>query len=143
VELLQDVKQSPGTSELAMDAEADIVSLDALWSAGDVGMFHYRGLIHRFSPPAIADWRKLNDRSTRTTVIPGSRSQKTTYPKLNNILLELYDSLILSVEGYSVGGEPIGSREQCVSQMDSLHKIESVSVLFNTEADDTEEPEEE
>jgi hypothetical protein len=144
VELLQDVKQSKNSSEIAMDAEADIVSLDALWSAGDFGMFFYRGLIHRFSPPALADWRKLNDRSTRTTVVPGSRSQKTTYPKLNGVLLELYDSLILSAEGYSVGGQPIASREECISEMDCLHKIEAVSVLFNSEtgADDTEESEE-
>jgi hypothetical protein len=142
-EILMKVTQSESSVDLGIDPEAELVSVDAFWSAGDCGMFHYRGLIHRFSPPTIEHWRKLNNHSTRTTAVGGSKSQRTIYPKLNGIFLELYDSLILSVEGYSVGGQPIAGREQCVSHMDCFHKIAAVSILFDKtsdgEADELEE----
>ncbi len=130
-EILMKVTQSESSANLGIDPEAELVSLDAFWSAGDCGMFHYRGLIHRFSPPTIEHWRKLNNHSTRTTAVGGSKSQRTIYPKLNGIFLELYSDLILSVEGYSVGGQPLDGRDQCVSQMDCFHKIAAVSVLFD------------
>jgi hypothetical protein len=130
-EILMKVTQSESSADLGIDPEAEFVSLDAFWSAGDCGMFHYCGLIHRFSPPTIEHWRKLNNHSTRTTAVGGSKSQRTIYPKLNGISLELYDELILSAEGYSVGGQPVSGREQCVSRMDCFHKIAAISVLFD------------
>jgi hypothetical protein len=142
-EILMKVTQSENGADLGIDPEAELVSLDAFWSAGDEGMFHYRGLIHRFSPPTIEHWRKLNNHSTRTTAVGGSQSQRTIYPKLNGIYVELYDLLILSANGYSVGGQPLGGREQCVSQMDTFHKIAAISILFEKpsggEAEDLEE----
>jgi len=133
-EILMKVTQSESGADLGIDPEAEFVSLDAFWSAGDCGMFHYDGLIHRFSPPTIEHWRKLNNHSTRTTAVGGSKSQRTIYPKLNGVYLELYDALILSAEGYSIGGQPVSGREQCVSQMDCFHKIAAVSILFDKTA---------
>jgi hypothetical protein len=133
VEILMKVTQSEN-SVLGIDPEAERVSLDAFWSAGDQGMFHYRGLIHRFSSPTIEHWRRLNNHSTRTTAVGGSQSQRTVYPKLNGIYVELYDELVLSAEGYSIGLQPIGGREQCVSAMDVFHKIAAVSILFDKSA---------
>lgn len=130
-QILMKVTQSENSANLCIDPDADLVSLDAFWSAGDHGMSHYRGLIHRFSPPMISHWNRLNDHSTRTTAVGGSKSQRTIYPKLNGIYIELYDELILSADGYSIGGQPIGGREECVSEMDSFHKIAAISVLFD------------
>jgi hypothetical protein len=142
-EILMKVTQSESSAEFCIDPEAELISLDAFWSAGDCGMFHYRGLIHRFSPPTIEHWRKLNNHSTRTTAVGGSKSQRTIYPKLNGIFIELYDELILSATGYSFGGQPLAGREQCVSHMDCFHKICAVSILFDKTSDgDVEELEE-
>jgi len=130
-EILVKVTESENRADLGIDPEADVVSLDAFWSAGDCGMPHYQGLIHRFTPPTIEHWRKLHNYSTRTKAVGGSQSQRTLHPKLNGVYVELYDELILSAKGYSVGGQPIGGREQCVSKMDCFHKITAISILFD------------
>ncbi len=135
-QILMKVTGSENGADLAIDPEAELVSLDAFWSAGDSGMTHYRGLIHRFSTPTFEHWRKLAERSTRTISVGGSKSQRTIYPKLNRVYVELYDELILSTNGYSVGGQPIGGREQCISRMDAFHKIAAMSILFDKPSGD-------
>ena len=128
---LMRVERSQDGPDLGIDPEAEVVSLDAPWAEGNGGMIQYRGLLHRFSPPKIAHWRELNNASTRSTVIGGSRSQKTLYPKLNGVHTKLYDELILSADGYSIGGRPIGGRDEIIREMDPFHKIAACTILFD------------
>jgi hypothetical protein len=122
-----------------IDPDAEIVSLDAFWtSTSDVGNSRYLGLLHRFSPPTLEHWKRLNSQASRSTVQGGSRSHKTIYPKMNTISIELYDELILSVGGYSIGGEAVSAREQLLARMDCFHKIAAIEILFDASGSDIE-----
>jgi hypothetical protein len=136
---LTNATQTEKDFDAGIDPEAEVISLDCFWTEDSTGMRHYRGLLHRFKPPSLAHWHKFNNTSTKTRALAGSRSQKTEYPKLNRVLIELYDELVVSVGGYSVGAQPVASREQCISEMDCFHKIAAVSAVFDTSSANEEE----
>jgi hypothetical protein len=46
-------------------------------------------------------------------------------------MIELYDELIQSVEGYGVAGRPLESPQDIRREMDAYHKSEAVAQLFN------------
>lgn len=137
IERLIDVARSEGSSGVLLDPEAEIVKVDAFWSAapGAETMAKYLGLVHRFQAPSVEHWRKLNNASSRSVAVGGSRSGRTIYPKLNRVYAELYDELILSVDGYSFGGEPLTERAQIAAQMDPFHKIAAATALFDRSAE--------
>jgi hypothetical protein len=52
-------------------------------------------------------------------------------------LAELYDQLVVAVDGYSVNGKALEGKEQICREMDTFHKLAAVQQLFATP--DTEE----
>lgn len=136
VDLLMKVSKSQSAGEQLLDPECDVVALDACWSERDGSMLWYRGLIHRFTPPTLVHWKKINSRRTRSIAIGGSRSQKTIYPNLDGMLGDLYDQLIVSVEGYGISGAAITDHSAITAQMDRFHKIAAASALFDRGSSD-------
>jgi hypothetical protein len=49
----------------------------------------------------------------------------------HKLMLELYDQLIQSVEGYGIAGKPLEGVEQIRREMDGYHKTEAIAQLFN------------
>jgi hypothetical protein len=133
VDFLMKVTTSQGSGAQPIDPEYDVVSLDAIWTEGAIGgsMYWYRGLVHRFTPPTDAHWKKFNNFKTRSVAVGGSRIQKTIYPKLDGVLGDIYDELIVSVDGYSFRGAPLADKATVVAQMDRFHKIAAVGALFD------------
>lgn len=115
---------------------AESVYLNAIWSADDKGVMQkYRGLCHRFKTPDGDQQRRYSRDSSRSRVIGGSRKNKTVWLGPQATLVELYDELILSVEGYQVNGVDLGAdREAIVAEMDTYHKVAAADVLFSPAA---------
>jgi hypothetical protein len=78
--LLKDVEVVTGKlEENPILGETMDVSLECTWSAGDNGkMTRYSGLVHRFQPPSIEQLRRYNRESSRSVVLGGSRTGKTS-----------------------------------------------------------------
>jgi hypothetical protein len=125
----------------ACDPENVEVQLDALWSQAKPGeMTLYKGLVHRFAPPSVEQKRRYYNAGSQSIVVGGSRNGTTIYGKRHQALLDIYDELIVDVDGYSVGGTPLGHgldvpRAQAVKQiivreMDAFHKFMAAQQLF-------------
>ncbi|QHN04428.1 hypothetical protein FTO74_14425 [Granulicella sp. WH15] len=133
---LANVRSSEASEDFVIHAEAEEVLLDAAWSAvhliGDSwAMNEYQGLKHILKTPTDAQYKRYNQESSRSIVVGGSRSGKTIYTGAHAVLCDLYDELILSVEGYSVDGKPLTSVEQIRAEMDLHHKFSAAQELFN------------
>ncbi len=111
----------------------ETVFLDAMWGAGDAGgMRELRGLRHTFETPTVEHQRRFARQASRSTVVGGSRSGKTVWTGAQAVLVELYDELIESVEGYTMaGGLPLGTREEIAANMDLYHKFVAADALFS------------
>jgi len=141
-DMLMKVTKSVESGDGLLDPDYDVVSLDACWTERNEGqMDWYRGLLHRFTPPDISHWKKLNTYKTRSVAVGGSRSQRTIYPKLDGALGDLYDELIVSVDGYSFKGNALTDRETIIREMDRFHKVSAVSSLFDRSGADASEAE--
>jgi hypothetical protein len=155
MDLLMRAGASDAADDSALDVEGVTVSLDALWSPvrttnrdpggpiligpmpGNEGPPHdqmtlYRGLLHKFAQPTAEHRRRFLKAKNRAFVAGGSRSGITRIPSAHPLLVKLYDELIESVEGYSVGGAALASREQAMREMDAFHKATAVGALFPT-----------
>lgn len=130
-DLLTKVRKSEISGEELLDADCAVISIDSYWTQNNGLMDWYRGLLHRFTYPKMAHWKKFNRVKTNSVAIGGSRAQRTVYPKLNGVLCELYDELIASVDGYSWQGNPLIDRSAIVSGMDGFHKVAAASALFD------------
>jgi hypothetical protein len=114
-------------------ADSDEVFLDASWGSSTPGeMTRYLGLVHRFKPVTAEQMRKYNRATSRSVVIGGRHGGTTEYAKPYNVLAELYDELIVSVDGYSIKGQPLEGAEAIRREMDTYHKVEAVQQLFIT-----------
>ena len=106
------------------------ISLDANWgAAADGKTTQYSGLIHRFRQPGIADLKRFNFESARTRVSVAGDAAVTTYPSRQAIAMKIYDDLIESVDGYSVGGLALTSVEEIRREMDGAHKAAAALAL--------------
>jgi hypothetical protein len=115
------------------------VFLDAVWSAGDDGIMRkFKGLRHNFISPTSEQQRRVSRDSSRSRVVGGSRNGKTQWLGAQATLADLYDELIVSVEGYTVDGAA-PDREGIVEFMDTYHKVAAVDVLFAPAAPKVEE----
>jgi hypothetical protein len=129
---LADVGPS-AAGDLTIDPEVEVISLDATWSGlgGADGMMKYFGLLHFLKTPSEAQYRRYANESSRRRVIGGSRSGKTVYSNASMILLaEMYDDLIVRVDGYSVNGSKLEGAENIAREMDMFHKIRAAQELF-------------
>lgn len=90
----------------------------------------YPRLVHIFRPPSAEDERSYRRLLAETLLVRGSRTTRTLIPARLRALCRLYDRLILSVEGYSIQGQPLASRDQLLQYMDAWHKRTAVQALF-------------
>lgn len=117
--------------ESLLDADLVTVKLNALWNESAPGaMKEFRGLEHRFRVPTADHRRRYLKGRNRAFIAGGSRRGLTIIPSSHAVMLRLYDELIESVEGYSVGGAPLSGREAIAREMDLFHKQAAVSHLF-------------
>jgi hypothetical protein len=122
---------SRGNSDEPILCDQVEVSLNATWGANGATQF-YSGLIHRFRQPGIADLKRFNFESARTRVTGTADAGVTIYPSRQAIAMKIYDDLIESVEGYSVGGQPLTGVEAIKREMDGAHKAAAALALFDS-----------
>jgi hypothetical protein len=133
VELLTDVTFSESSPEF-FDPDVEEIFIDAKWGAAGA-MTQYRGLAHRFTPPSAAHQQRFNRAAGESRVV-GGRSGKTISTSRQDMLADLYDELVVSVDGYGFAGRPLEGTEQIRREMDTFHKASAVSQLFSTPEDD-------
>ena len=115
------------------------VYLDAIWSAGEDGVMRkFKGLRHNFKSPSSDQQRRISRDSSRSCIIGGSRTGKTQWMGAQATLAEIYDELIVSVDGYTVDGA-VPDREAVIEFMDTYHKVAAVDILFAPAAANVEE----
>jgi hypothetical protein len=140
-------------AEDLIEAEGDVVTLDAVWSevegsrllaADDPkanslelihvqgGMRKFCGLVHHFAAPSAEHRRRFLRARSRAVVAGGGRSGKTIIPSAQPLLMKLYDELVISVEGYSIAGRPLSGREEIAREMDGYHKVVAAAAIFTT-----------
>jgi hypothetical protein len=131
--ILRSVFTSTVEDDKPLDCDSVEARIDALWSQTSPGdeTTMYKGLIHRLSPPTIEQKKQFLRSGSISRVVGGSRKGTTIYSLRNKIMMELYDKLIQSVDGYGVGGKPLQSVEDICREMDGYHKVEAVGQLFN------------
>jgi hypothetical protein len=124
------VSASDPSDDVPIALGQESVYIDAVWSAGDDGaMRKFKGLRHNFTVPTADQQRHFSRDSSRSRVIGGSRNGKTQWLGAQATLADLYDELIVSVDGYTVDGET-PDREAIVEYMDTYHKVAAVDQLF-------------
>lgn len=130
---LVEVERGEPSDDEPIQLGAESVYLNAVWGADEKGaMMKYRGLCHRFQTPSGEQQRRYSRDSSRSRIVGGSRRGKTVWLGPQPMLVELYDELILSVEGYRVDGVDLGTdREAIVAEMDTYHKVAAADVLFS------------
>jgi hypothetical protein len=126
------VEASANSDDEPLTLGVESVYLDAIWSADEEGVMRkFHNLCHRFRTPSAEHQRRFSRDASRSRVIGGSRSGKTQWLGAQATLVELYDELIQSVEGYTVDGAPPASREDIVAYMDTYHKVAAADLLFS------------
>lgn len=133
--ILRSVFFSEVEDDKPVDCDSVVALVDALWSQTTAPgqVTQYKGLVHRFMPPNVEQRKRYMRGGAISKVIGGTRTGATTiYSLRNKLLLELYDQLILAVEGYGVAGKPLEGAEQIKREMDGYHKAEAVAQLFTT-----------
>jgi hypothetical protein len=132
VDLLMKVTRDAKEKAVVADAKGLSVRVDALWNEyGPGSMKQYFGLVHRFRRPTAEHLQLFGDAGrVPDSMMLGTGRGKAVLPSSNAILIELYDELIEMVDGYSIAGVALGSREQIAREMDSIHKAVSVTAIF-------------
>lgn len=131
--LLRAVSTSQEESDSPIDPERVNVRLDALWSQTQPGAetTGYKGLLHIFAAPTAEQQKKMFRAGAASTIVGGTKNPTTIYGTKHRVLLELYDELILGVDGYSVGGNPLVDEQIAIRrEMDAYHKVQAVQQLF-------------
>lgn len=138
VNLLQEVSGSKEDRPIFFDAKVEEVLLDAVWDPILVDdkpsgqMKKYTGLVHRLSRPT-PEQKKLYNRSlAESRVVGGARNGRTIHGGRHRTLSQLYDEMIVEVEGYAANGQPLTGRSAIVQQMDYTHKVTAIDELFST-----------
>lgn len=134
---------SAAASEDSDDAQITLgqesVFLDAIWGADESGTLKkFTGLRHDLKTPTAEQQRRFGRDSSRSRVVGGSRKGKTQWLGAQATLAELYDELIVGVEGYTVDGAA-PDRDAIVEFMDTYHKVAAVDLLFAPAAAKVEE----
>jgi hypothetical protein len=123
------VAKKKETSSLLCDLVE--VRLDAAW-ATDGETMYYQGLVHRFRHPSIEQLKKFNFEAARVIVRGDGDNGISLYPSRQAIAMKIYDELIESVEGYSIGGVAISDVEAIKREMDGAHKATAALEMFAT-----------
>jgi hypothetical protein len=143
-QLLRDGNISPADDSRPLNPLKVEVSIDAKWNMSAPGeMRQFSGLIHRFHPPTGEHKRKYNRAVSQTRVVGDPRSGTTIFNGGHRMLVDFYDQLIASVEGYMLRGQPLTSAEQIRAEMDAAHKVIAVEQLFAAPTSKSPTPQEE
>lgn len=122
------------TNDFVIYPEGEVVSLDATWSMAVEGegptMLNFSGLKHVLRTPTEAQYRRFASENSRRVIVGGSRSGKTIYPGSRVALANLYDELVISVDGYCVNGEKLTTPERIKAEMDMHHKVMAAQEVF-------------
>lgn len=131
--LLRRVSVSDEVTDAPPDPDLVEARLEALWSQTEPGAETtlYKGLVHRLAPATAEHKKKFLRGGAMSKVVGGSRQGTTIFSSRNTLLVEIYDQLIRSVDGYGVNGKPLSSPEEIRREMDMSHKIEAAGQLFN------------
>ncbi|MDR3723264.1 MAG: hypothetical protein P4K83_02090 [Terracidiphilus sp.] len=125
-ETLVDIERGKLSDDQPFVLGAESIYLNAVW-----GSERFTGLCHRFRTATVEQQRRLARASSRSVVVGGSRRGETRWIGAQPVLAELYDELIVSVEGYTVDGKELGSdRAAIVANMDTFHKVAAADFLF-------------
>ena len=106
--------------------------LNALWSLSEdgKGIVKHDGLVHTFKVPSADQQRRYSRDASRSVVSTGRRGT-TRYLGAQSTLVDLYDELIVSVDGYTANGEPLNNRPDLIKQhMDAYHKAQAAGAIF-------------
>jgi hypothetical protein len=123
-QLLVTVVPSVGADDEMIYPEGYPISLDAIWgSAEDGGARVYKGLVHVLRAPSEAQHRRYLRASSATRVFGGSRAGTTQYLGAQMVAAEIYDELVVSVDGYGVAGRPLADVQSIRREMDVYHKF--------------------
>jgi hypothetical protein len=115
----------------------DSVQLSAPWNCDVNGvMLLHQPLVHHFGTPSFEHERRYLRDQAKSKVIGGSRTGKTAYMGTQRALVEIYDELIQSVEGYTINGQPV---EDPAQWMDTYHKVVAAAQLFKAPPAEPEE----
>jgi hypothetical protein len=130
--LLQDVIISRVSREFVIYPDVEEVVIAAKWGYTQPGtMTQFDGLLHRFAQPTAEHLRRYNRAMSETRVVTTGHSSRTVHAVRQPLLMEMYDQLIQSVDGYQISGQPLGSNiMQIRSNMDAAHKVVAVQQLF-------------
>lgn len=90
----------------------------------------YPRLVHRFRSPTVGDEKTYRRLLAESLIVRGSRTPRALLPARLPGLIRLYDRLILGVEGYARGGQPLTASREAVEHMDAWHKRAAVQALF-------------
>jgi len=113
----------------------ETVYLKARWSADESGALQeYAGLCHRFKTPNAEHQRRYQRAISRSTIVGGSRTAKTRWLGAQSTLIELYDELIETVDGYRIGNDALTARDEIIRVMDAYHKAAAAEQLFSAAA---------
>lgn len=135
MDLLLDVTpsaQAPASDYF--DPDCTEVWLDAIWGLNQAedgpANRKFLGLVHRFTPPSAAQSQKWNRAAGESRVVGGSRRMQTVRAGKHGLMADLYDELIISVDGYSVGGTALADAAAVKREMDTFHKVAAIRLLF-------------
>ena len=104
------------------------IGLEATWNCdADGNMLLHTPLLHHFGTPSFEHEHRYRRDSARMAVVGGGRTGKTIYYPAEETLMEIYDELIMSVEGYTINGQPVQDPAQ---DMDASHKFVAAQELF-------------
>jgi len=111
--------------------DGDPVLVDCTWGANADGvMQRVIGLKHIMRTPTEAQHRRYMREASRTRILGGDRTGETLYPGAQMLLAELYDELVLSVDGYCKSGEAITTPADIKECMDIHHKVMVAQKIF-------------
>jgi hypothetical protein len=89
-------------------------------------------VVFTFSPPEASDYIKYSRASARMQVVRTKQKgvSKLLVPFNAPLMIDLFDKLIASVDGYSFEGKPLMDLPDWKTKIDIYHKREAVRELF-------------
>jgi hypothetical protein len=127
--VLRSVAEEKRSADASVLCDLVDVNLSATWPT-DGKSFIYAGLVHRFRHPGIEDLKRFNFEASRVRVSGTAENGISVYPSRQAIAMKIYDDLIESVDGYSIGGQPLEGIEAIKREMDGAHKAAAALALF-------------
>lgn len=100
------------------------------------GRFHEIDVVHHFRSPNLDDYRQYKSATRRIKQTTGSRLSrgKMIAQTATKELLKLWDEMRIYVDGYSIGGTPVGqddiSQQRAFKLVPVPHKITAVREVF-------------